>query len=135
VNAVLRELGIDAEAEPERLLEVWNKADLLDAGGMKRSQSDARRAGASLVSAVTGVGLDTLRDEIEQRLNRKRETIEIRLKPEEGSLSNWIYENCEVIGRKAVGEGVTALRIRVAPDKRERLARLAGPTRLRLAAE
>jgi hypothetical protein len=34
-----------------------------------------------------------------------------------------------------VGEGVTALRIRVAPEKRERLARLAGPARLKLAAE
>ncbi|MGA9602622.1 MAG: GTPase HflX, partial [Methyloceanibacter sp.] len=31
VNAILSELGIDAEAEPERLMEVWNKSDLLDA--------------------------------------------------------------------------------------------------------
>ena len=37
--------------------------------------------------------------------------------------------------RRGMGEGVTALRIRVAPEKRERLARLAGPARLKLAAE
>jgi GTP-binding protein HflX len=135
VNAVLAELGIDAEGEPGRLLEVWNKADLLDDSALRRVRNEARRAGAILVSAATGEGLDALRGEIERSLNLRRETVEIALKPEEGSLSNWIYENCEVVGRKAVGEGVTALRIRVAPEKRDRLARLAGPARLRLAAE
>ena len=135
VNAVLGELGVDAEGEPGRLLEVWNKADLLDEAASRRARNEARRAGAILVSAATGEGLDALRSEIERRLNLRRETIEIAIKPEEGSLSNWIYENCEVVGRKELGDGITALRIRVAPEKRERLARLAGPARLTLAAE
>jgi GTP-binding protein HflX len=135
VIAVLESLGIAAEAEPDRLIEVWNKADLLDASALKRAANEAGRAGAVLVSATTGVRLDALRAEIERKLNRGRETIEIRLKPEEGSLSNWIYENCEVVERSALGEGITALRIRVAPEKRQRLARLAGAARLRLAAE
>ncbi|MCJ7528046.1 MAG: GTPase HflX [Methyloceanibacter sp.] len=135
VNAVLAELGVDAEGEPGRLLEVWNKADLLDAASLQSARNETRRAGAVLVSAATGLGLDALRAEIERRLNLKRETIEIALKPEEGSLSNWIYENCEVLARQALGEGMTSLRIRVAPEKRERLARLAGPARLRLAAD
>ena len=135
VNAVLAELGVDAEGEPGRLLEVWNKADLLDAASLQSARNEARRADAVLVSAATGLGLNALRAEIERRLNLKRETIEIALKPEEGSLSNWIYENCEVLARQALGEGMTSLRIRVAPEKRERLARLAGPARLRLAAE
>jgi GTP-binding protein HflX len=135
VNTVLRELDIDAEAEPERLLEVWNKADLLDEVTLRRVASEARRAGAVVVSATSGLGLESLRAEIERRLNLKRETIEISIRPEEGSLSNWIYENCEVVARKQLGEGITALRIRVAPEKRDKLARLAGPARLRLAAE
>ncbi|MEX1060538.1 MAG: GTPase HflX [Methyloceanibacter sp.] len=135
VNTVLLELGIDAEGEPDRLLEVWNKADLLDDAALRCAQNEARRASAILVSAVSGFGLHDLRGEIERRLNLRRETIEIALKPEEGSLSNWIYENCEVVGRSVLSEGVTSLRIRVAPEKRERLARLAGPARLRLAAE
>jgi len=133
VNAVLAELGIDAEAEPERLMEVWNKADLLDADALKRAEKEAKRAGAILVSATTGYGFKTLLAEIEKRLNRARDTIDIALQPEEGSLSNWIYENCEVVTRSDLGDGVTSLRIRVAPEKRERLARLAGPARLRAA--
>jgi GTP-binding protein HflX len=135
VIAVLEGLGIEVEAEPERVIEVWNKADLLDEAALKRIGGEARRAGAVLVSAVTGSALGALRAAIEKKLNRSRETIEIRLKPDEGSLSNWIYENCEVVARSALDEGITALRIRVPPEKRDRLARLAGPARLRLAAE
>ncbi len=137
VNAVLAELGIDADAEPDRLLEVWNKADLLDGPAHTRAANEARRAagGAVLVSAMTGEGLDALLTEVEQRLNRRRDTVEIAVKPEEGSLSNWIYENCEVVKRSDLGEGMTALRIRIAPDKRHLLQRMAGPARLRLAAE
>ena len=135
VNAVLGELGIETEAEPDRLLEVWNKADLLDESALRRARAEAKRAGAVLVSAVTGEGADALLAEIERRLNRRRQTLEIALRPEEGSLSNWIYENCEVVARKDLGDGVTALRIRIAPEKRDRFARLAGPARLKLAAE
>jgi GTPase len=135
VNAVLTELGIEAEAEPDRLLEVWNKADLLDEAALERARNEASRAGAILVSAETGLGLDELRTEIEQRLNRSRHRLEIIVKPEEGALSNWIYENCEVVARADLGEGLTALRIRVAPEKRDKLLRLAGPARFKLAAE
>ena len=135
VNAVLADLGIDAEAEPDRLLEVWNKADLLDPIARERATNEAKRHGAVLVSAVSGFGLETLRAEVEKRLNRRRQTVEIELKPEEGSLSNWIYENCEVIARSDLGEGITSLRIRVAPEKRDQLARAAGAARLHTAAE
>jgi GTPase len=135
VNTVLADLGIDAEAEPDRLLEVWNKADLLDPIAKERAENDAVRHGTILVSAVSGYGLETLLAEIERRLNRRRQTIEIAVQPDEGALSNWIYENCEVISRADLGEGVTALTIRVAPEKRDKLARVAGASRLHTAAE
>jgi GTPase len=135
VNAVLSELGIEAEGEPSRVLEVWNKADLLDAVALKRAQSDAPRMGAVLISAVTGFGQDALRHEIERRLNLRSETIEIEVSPEEGALSNWIFENCEVLHRRTLHDGITSFRVRVAPEKRERLARFAGTARLKLAAQ
>jgi GTP-binding protein HflX len=137
VNAVLAELGVDAEADPDRVLEVWNKADLLDATARTRIDNEARRAHGApvVVSATSGEGLDALRTEIERRLNLRRDTVEIAVKPEEGSLSNWIYENCEVVQRSDLGEGVTRLRIRIAPEKRHILQRLAGSARFRPAAE
>jgi GTP-binding protein HflX len=137
VNAILVELGIDPAAEPDRVLEVWNKADLLNADARIRVENEARRDPSSpiLVSAVTGLGLGELLAEIERRLNRTRDTVDIEVRPEEGSLSNWIYENCEVVQRSNRGEGVVTLRIRIAPEKRHRLTKLAGPARLKLAAE
>jgi len=136
VNAILAELGVDAEAEPGRLLEVWNKADRLDAAAKRRIENEAARdlTHPCLVSAVTDYGLEALLAEIETRLNRARDTLDLVLEPEEGALSNWIYENCEVVDRSDLGDGATHLRIRVAPEKRYRLARLAGAGRLGIAA-
>ncbi|MEJ2517925.1 MAG: GTPase HflX [Methyloceanibacter sp.] len=135
VNAVLADLGINPEEEPDRILEVWNKADLLDPDALEHARNDAARHGAILVSAVSGLGLDDLLAEIETRLNRRRQTLEIVVQPQEGALSNWIYENCEVISRADLGEGAVTLRIRVAPEKRDKLARVAGASRLQTAAE
>jgi len=135
VNSVLAELGIQADDEPDRVLEVWNKADLLDPAELEHANNEAPRHNAILVSAVTGLGLDRLLEEIETRLNRRRQTLEIVVQPQEGALSNWIYENCEVISRSDLGDGVTSLRIRVAPERRDKLARVAGASRLHIAAE
>jgi len=136
VIGVLAELGIDAENEPDRVLEVWNKADLLEEEDHKRLEQEAGRTSLKpvLVSAVTGIGLDKVRADIEQRLNRARLAVEIEIGPQDGALANWIYEHCEVIARDDLGEGAISLRIRVAPDQRERLSRLAG-SRVRTAAE
>jgi GTP-binding protein HflX len=137
VNAVLAKLGIDAEGERERVLEVWNKIDLLDPAARARIGNEAKRAAEPpvLVSAATGEGLRNLLAEIERRLNRRRATIEIAVRPDEGALANWIYENCEVLSRKDLGEGVASLRIRIAPEKGHVLRRMAGPARLKLSAE
>jgi len=135
VNTVLTELGIGVDAEPDRVLEVWNKADLLDAASQGSIVNEAERHDAVLVSATTEQGLDVLLAEIEHRLNRRRQTVEITLQPQEGSLSNWIYENCEVVARADLGDGMTSLRIRVAPEKRDKLARLAGALRLQASTE
>ncbi len=137
VNAVLAELGIDADAEPERLLEVWNKADLLDAPTLARLANEAARdpRHPCLVSAVSGFGREALLGEVETRLNRARQSVDLTLGPGEGALSNWIHENCEVIERGDLGDGLIHFRIRVAPEKRRRLELLAGADRVRLAAE
>jgi GTP-binding protein HflX len=136
VNNVLAELGIDVESEADRVLEVWNKADLLDEKERKRLENEATRADSNpvLVSAMSGIGLDKLRGEIERRLNRACLAVEIVLGPQDGALANWIYENCEVMARDDLGEGAISLHIRVAPEQRERLSRLAG-SRVKLAAE
>ena len=102
----------------------------LDEEGVRGAGNEARRDRGG-----AGLGRDRNGARRVARRNRAAAQSQARddryaLEPDEGSLSNWIYENCEVVSRAALGEGVTSLRIRVAPEKRERLARLAGPTRL-----
>jgi GTP-binding protein HflX len=137
VHAVLAELGIDVDAEPERLLEVWNKADLLDAETRQILLNEAARDAShpALVSAATGEGLRALLGEIETRLGRARTAAKVTVGPEDGALANWVYENCEVLERSDLGDGIVALRVRVPPEKRDALERLAGAARLKLAAE
>ena len=137
VNAILGELGVDAEAEPERLLEVWNKADLLDAAASARDRERGRaRSHPPLpVSAVTGYGLRALLAEIEARLNRARDTLDLVLEPGGGRPSNWIYENCEVSDRNELGTASPICASASRPEKRTGFARHAGPAVSTSAAE
>jgi len=136
-DVLVAALGIDVEAEPDRLIEVWNKADLLDGETRARLENEAARdpGRPCLVSAATGSGFKHLLGEIETRLARARATVEVSLGPEDGALANWIYENCEVLQRTESKDGVVTLRLRVAPEKQQRLFRHAGAARLKLAAE
>jgi GTP-binding protein HflX len=124
VAGVLRELGLDPE-DRDRLVEVWNKADLLDEDARLRlvnlSANTEPRSRPVLVSALTGLGVDGLLALIEERLTAKRPTFLLRLGPEDGSGLNWIYEQAEVLDREAGEGGSTLLRVRVAPERESRL--------------
>ncbi len=121
VEEVLRELGIEGQAE--RIIEVWNKADLLDADERERLANLGARSGASspvLVSALTGEGLPALMARIEERIAKARATYEVTIGPEEGAALNWLYENAEVLDRRSEAGGVMHLSIRIAPEKEPR---------------
>ncbi|GJE27037.1 GTPase HflX [Methylobacterium organophilum] len=123
VEGVLRELGIAANAD--RIIEVWNKADLLDAQERTRllnltGQARDGQPGPVLVSALTGEGLDALSARIEGRIAQARSTFALTLPPEDGAALNWLYENAEVLDRRAEESGRIHLAIRIAPEKEPR---------------
>ena len=61
VEGVLDELGIGAEERAARLIEVWNKADLLPGDELEPMRTAAaRQPGTTLISAVAGTGIDSL---------------------------------------------------------------------------
>nr|WP_272211214.1 GTPase HflX [Marinicella sp. W31]MDC2877102.1 GTPase HflX [Marinicella sp. W31] len=69
VMRILSELGIDEKAQNERIVEVWNKLDLLDAEEHDALMARAETSEAVMgVSAVTGEGVDALVDKIATRL-------------------------------------------------------------------
>jgi GTPase len=124
VAHVLDELGIGA-GEADRLIEVWNKADRLDAAERERLANRAAHRGGSdapvLVSALTGEGVDALLARIEARIARQRTSFALVLAPEQGAELNWLYENAEVLDRRSDASGATHLAVRIAPEKEPRL--------------
>jgi GTP-binding protein HflX len=134
VEEVLRQLDINPD-DRTRLIEVWNKADLLSeeeherlAHRVERMDSDAR---PSLISAETGEGIDALLQGIEQRIARGRPSFRLTLPAEDGPGLHWLYEEAEVIRRETVDNGRLDLTIRIAPEKEPRLLnRFPGAERL-----
>jgi GTPase len=118
VERVLAELGIDAE-RPGRVLEIWNKIDLLDAEKMMAVLNAARRQPAKaqpiIVSALTGEGIDELITRLEARLAAERIILDLTLDPDDGRGRNWLYEHTEVLSRSEAADGSISLTVRAAP--------------------
>jgi GTPase len=133
VAAVLREIGI-AEAQERRLIEVWNKADLLsDADRARLAALAERREGNRpvLVSARTGEGIGALLGRIEQHLAAGRPSYLVIVEPSGGASLNWLYEQAEILERRADPDGRTLVSVRIAPEKEPRfLQRFPGARRL-----
>ncbi|MFC7400294.1 GTPase HflX [Chelatococcus sp. GCM10030263] len=126
VQGILRDLGIDP-ADGHRLIEVWNKADLLSPDERTRLANLADRRPPELrpviVSATSGEGLDRLLAAIELRVAKDRKTYRVLLDPTAGDVLNWLYEETEVLDRRLDEEGRTVLAVRLAEEKAPRLLR------------
>jgi GTP-binding protein HflX len=122
VGHILTDLGIDPGDE-DRLIEVWNKADLLPPDERERLLNAAERSERRpvLVSALTGEGMDQLLAGIEARIAQGRPTFEVSVDPSDGQGLNWLYEQAEVLERRADDQGNPVLRVRIAPEKEPRL--------------
>jgi GTPase len=124
VRGVLRDLGIDPDRE-ERLLEVWNKADLLDEAERNRLATLAARIPPErrpvLVSAATGEGADELLKAIERRIARGRPTFAVTVDPADGRGLSWLHREAEVLDRRTDDAGRIIVVARIAPEKEPRL--------------
>ena len=106
VAGVLTDLGFDEERR-SRIIEVWNKADLVQGERLTVLQELAARQGAAVVSAVTGEGLEDLLALIERRLAEALNVAEIVLAAADGADLAWIYEHGEVLSRQEAEGAIT----------------------------
>ncbi len=124
VEAILGDLGIDPN-DHRRLLEVWNKLDLLDADRAAAAVNSARRRGANsrpiIVSALTGQGEEDLTAEIEDRLAEGRPVFDVDLSASDGQGLAWLYEHAEVMARHDSELGGVRLTVRVTPERAEQV--------------
>jgi GTP-binding protein HflX len=120
VEEVLTALGIEPDEE-QRLIEVWNKIDRLDAEARTRLQNRAERKPADqrpvLVSALTGQGADELVKAIQARLALRRVVLDLVVDPSDGAGMSWLHRHTEVM-EKSLGEnGKMAMTVRVDPAR------------------
>ncbi len=124
VETILGELGIDTE-KAGRVIEVWNKTDLLGAEArMQLANRAARRSDGErpiLVSAETGEGVDGLLDAIEARITAGRPEYDVRIGAEDGAGRHWLHEHSDVLGSKTDARGRTTYRVRIDPAHSEAL--------------
>ncbi len=118
------ETGADAEA-PTPLIEVWNKADLLESHVHDQMAAVATNRASeyrpALVSALTGEGVDTLLARIEDRLARDTVNYVITLDPTDGAGLAWLYTQGEVLERREDTKGRILAVLRVQPQRKERI--------------
>lgn len=117
VNRVLAELGID-ELRRSRIIEVWNKLDLLPPEERAAREAQAlRKPGTVLVSAVTGEGLGPLLELVEGRLGADDTIYEVMLDPQDGQGQAWLHDRGEVLSRRNFADGRILMKVRLAADK------------------
>ena len=109
VNSVLKQL--DADQVPQ--IRVYNKIDKLDRKPRMTSSHEGKRR-AVWISAITGEGLDLLKDAIARRLQQKTIHRYIHLDPAQGRQRAKLFELGAVLNEEVLEEGGWALELKMA---------------------
>ena len=115
VEDVLQSLGLAEDGAPPRI-EAWNKVDLLPAEEAARlEQEAARRSDVAIISALTGEGLDGLREQMANKLRSGEQVHDIRLSAAQGDRIAWLHARGEVLDQTVDADEVR-LSVRLSPE-------------------
>ena len=117
VERILADLGVDA-ADGRRVVEVWNKVDLLDEGTRQRLLDEGRapdKAPPIAISAITGEGTAQLLDLIETRISGALKPATVTVPPDQLAVVDWLYRNAAVLSRKDNDDGSVTLELQATP--------------------
>lgn len=124
VLLVLAELDLAHHIEEGRVVEFWNKVDLLltDKGESFKLLSGDHRDDIVLGSAITGEGLSDLLTMIDQRLARTADIVELVIEATDGAGLAWLYRHGRVLDR-VEEDGKTHIKAAFDPVERALLER------------
>src|SRR5215210_4098460 len=115
VEDVLASLGLAEDGAPPRI-EAWNKVDLPGREERERLLEEARRREDVVpISAITGEGIDVLRDCLAEKLRSKGQVHRIRLPAGDGGRIAWLHSRGEVLDQSVEHDEVQ-LSVRLSPD-------------------
>jgi GTP-binding protein HflX len=123
VEDVLSSLGITEGEGPIRL-EAWNKVDLLAEPDRQALLAEAeRRSDVVPISALSGWGVDHLREGMAEALQRGTQIHQIRVDARDGSRLAWLHSHGEVLEQRVDGDAME-LSVRLSPDNWSRFQAL-----------
>ena len=115
VDDVLTSLGLAEEGAPPRI-EAWNKVDLLLGEERQRLLEEAqRRDNVVPLSAISGEGLDALRDRMAEQLRSGEQVHQIRIPAGDGGRIAWLHARGEVLEQR-MDHDALELSVRLSPD-------------------
>lgn len=123
VERILADLGVDA-GDAKRVIEVWNKVDLLDDGNRERllaDGTDANKAPPIAISAITGEGIDALKALIETRMSGELEELTVTIEPAQFGLVDWLYRNGDIVSRADNEDGSTTIALKATHTARQEI--------------
>ncbi len=112
VETVLQQLESDAKQDRPPLIEVWNKADLVNEDDLAiLNARAANRSDVVLVSSKDGAGFENLLDIIQEVAFRKRVVEDFILEPKLGQARAWLYEQGDVLEETGDENGNIKLKV------------------------
>ena len=115
VETVLENLGLAETFSPPRL-EVWNKIDALDVTEREALLNEARRRGDVVaISALSGEGIERIREAISEKLRAGAEVHRLQLPLGAGEQMAWLHARGEVLEQQVEGD-VMQVAVRLSPD-------------------
>ncbi|OBQ75351.1 GTPase HflX [Mesorhizobium erdmanii] len=123
VERILADLGVDA-GDTKRVIEVWNKIDLLDEGNRSRLLADAAdgsRGPPIAVSAISGEGIDALKALVETRMAGELEDLTVTIEPAQFGLVDWLYRNGDIVSRTDNEDGSATISLKATQSAREEI--------------
>ncbi|WP_455475476.1 GTPase HflX [Bartonella sp. B17] len=122
VLKVLSNLGVCID-DTERIMEIWNKIDILDENALSTLQTSAKTLlnPALMISALTSEGLDQLLIAIEKRIFGEMQRVEYILRSHEMPLISWFYENSSEIIQEGRDDGSVIIKAVLTSEAKEQL--------------
>jgi GTP-binding protein HflX len=115
VDDVLASLGLGEEGASPRI-EAWNKVDLLVGEERERLLEEAKRRDDVVpISAITGEGLNVLRERLSEKLRSGEQVHQIRLPAGDGGRIAWLHSRGEVL-TQVLDHDQVELEVRLSSD-------------------
>jgi GTP-binding protein HflX len=132
VYGILEQLEETTKLDRPPVLEVWNKADLLNeaARNVLVQRAADHASPAMMVSATTGQGVDELLFHIEGALFGNRRPRVVIIPAADGRLHAWIHTNCEVTSEQLVGDSELRMDVYMTDEDAMRIVAMSSGVRV-----